>query len=86
MLSLYLSATGEESLINFWSQFSSVAQLCPTLWEPMDFSAPGFSVHYQLPELTQTHVHPVSDAIQPSLPSVIPFKCCIITVVIALQH
>ena len=38
-------------------QFSSVAQLCPTLCDPMDCSTPGFPVHHQLPELTQIHVH-----------------------------
>ena len=38
-------------------QFSSVAQLCPTLCDPMNRSTPGFPVHHQLPELTQTHVH-----------------------------
>ena len=48
------------------SQFSSVAQSCPTLCDPMYFSTPGFPVHHQLPELTQTHVHQVSDALQPS--------------------
>ena len=42
-------------------QFSSVAQSCPTLCDPMDCSTPGFSVHHQLPELTQTHVHLVSE-------------------------
>ena len=47
---------------------SLVAQSCPTLWDPMDCSTPGFSVHYQLPELAQTHVHRVGDAIQPSYP------------------
>ena len=47
-------------------QFSSVAQSCPTLCDPMNRSTPGLPVHYQLPELTQTHVHRVSDAIQPS--------------------
>ena len=50
------------------SQFSSVAQSCPTLCDPMDCSTPGFPVHHQLPELAQTHVHWVSDAIQPSHP------------------
>ena len=45
-----------------------VAQSCPTLCDPMDCSTPGFPVHHQLPELTQTHVHWVSDAIQPSHP------------------
>ena len=49
-------------------QFSSVAQLCPTLCDPMDCSAPGFPVHHQLLEPTQTHVHRIGDAIQPSHP------------------
>ena len=49
-------------------QFRSVAQSCPTLCNPIDCSMPGFPVHHQLPELTQTHVHRVSDAIQPSHP------------------
>ena len=47
-------------------QFSSVAQSCPTLCDPVDYSTPGFPVHHQLPEFTQIHVHWVSDAIQPS--------------------
>ena len=49
-------------------QFSSISQLCPTLCDPMNCSTPGLPVHHQLPELTQTHVHRVSDAIQPSHP------------------
>ena len=49
-------------------QFSSVAQLCPTLCDPMYHSTPGLPVHHQLPESTQTHVHQVDDAIQPSHP------------------
>ena len=49
-------------------QFRSVAQSCPTLCDPMDRSMPGLPVHHQLPEFTQTHVHRVSDAIQPSHP------------------
>ena len=49
-------------------QFSSVAQSCPTLCDPMNHSTPGLPVHHQLPEFTQTHVHRVSDAIQPSHP------------------
>ena len=49
-------------------QFSSVAQLCPTLCDPMNCSTPGLSVHHQLPELTQTHVHRVGDIIQSSHP------------------
>ena len=48
--------------------FSSVTQLCLTLCNPMDCSMPGLSVHHQLPEFTQTHVHWVSDAIKPSPP------------------
>ena len=60
----------QEGLLGSYSgyriQFSSVTQLCPTLCDPMDCSTPGFPVHYQLPELTQSHVHRVSDAIQPS--------------------
>ena len=43
-------------------QFSSVAQSCPTLYNPMNRSTPGLPVHHQLPELTQTHAHQVSDA------------------------
>ena len=54
-------------------QFSSVAQSCPTLCDPMNRSTPGLPVHYQLPEFTQTHVHQVSDAIQPSHPLSSPF-------------
>ena len=49
-------------------QFSSVAKLCLTLCDPMDCSTPGFPVHHQLLEFTQTHVHQVGDAIQPSHP------------------
>ena len=49
-------------------QFSSVAQSCPTLCSPMNCSTPGLPVHHQLPEFTQTHVHRVCDAIQPSHP------------------
>ena len=65
---------------DYWSGVPSVAQACPTLCDPMDCSMPGFPVHHQLPELTQNHVHWVSDAIQPSyrcrflllLPSIVP--------------
>jgi len=53
-------------------QFSSVAQSCPTLCNPMYCSKPGLPVHHQLPELAQTHVHWVSDAIQPSHPLLSP--------------
>ena len=54
------------------SQFSSVAQSCPALCDPMDCSMPGLPVHQQLPEFTETHVHWVSDAIQPSHPFLSP--------------
>ena len=47
------------------AHFSSVTQLCPTLCDPMGCSTPGFPVHHQSPELAQTHIHPVSDVIQP---------------------
>ena len=61
-------------------QFSSVTQLCPTLCDPIDHHTPNLPFHHQLPEFTQTHVHWVGDAIQPShplcplllLPSVFP--------------
>ena len=67
---------------NCWDvvQFSSVAQSCPTLCDPMNRSMPGLPVHHQLPEFIQTHAHWVSDAIQSShalrslllLPSIFP--------------
>ena len=53
-------------------QFSSVAQSCPTLCDPMNHSTPGLPVHHHLPEFTQTHVHQVCDAIQPSHPGLFP--------------
>ena len=58
-----------QRMLTIWSlvpQFSSVAQSCPTLRDPMDCSMPGFPVHHQLSQPTQTHVHRASDAIQPS--------------------
>ena len=56
-------------------QFSSVAQLCPTLCDTLD-PVPCFPVYHQLPELAQTHVHQVGDAIQPVISSsVVPFSC-----------
>ena len=59
------------------SQFSSVAQSCPTLCNPMKHSTPGLPVHLQLLEFTQTHVHRVSDGCHPTiLSSVIPFCSC----------
>ena len=53
-------------------QFSSAPQLCPTLCNPMNRSTPGLPVYHQLPELAQTHVHQVCDAIQPSRPLLSP--------------
>ena len=59
--------------------FRSVAQSCPTLCDPMNCSTPGLPVHHRLPELAQTHVHGVSDALQPShpLPSPSTFNLCL---------
>ena len=54
------------------SLVSSVAKSCPTLWNPRDYSMPSIPVHHQLPELAQTHVHRVGDAIQPSHPLSFP--------------
>ena len=54
-------------------QFSSVTQSCPTLCDPMNRSTPGLPVHHHLLEFTQTHVHRVGDAIQPSHPLSSPF-------------
>ena len=56
----------EFAIISLGKQLSSVAQSCLTLCNPMDCSTPGLPVHHQLPEFTQTHVHQVGDAIQPS--------------------
>ena len=54
-------------------QFGSVAQSCLTLCDPMNRSTPGLPVHHHLPEFTQTHIHRVGDAIQPSHPLSSPF-------------
>ena len=54
--------------IHWKDQFSSVVQSCPILCNPMNRSTPGLPVHHQLPEFTETHVHRVSHAIQPSHP------------------
>ena len=54
--------------LGFLFQFSSAAQSCPTLCNPMNRSMPGLPVHHQLPDFTQTHVHCIGDAIQPSHP------------------
>ena len=65
-LDIYVQST------DFNVQFSSVAQLCPTLCDPMNRSTPGLPVYHQHPEFTQSHVHRVSDAIQPSHPQSSP--------------
>ena len=59
-------------LLTQYIQFSSVAQSCPTLCDPMDCSKPGLPIHHQFPEFTQTHVHQVGDAIQSSYPLLSP--------------
>ena len=60
--------TGVRWKVDLKNLLSSVAQLCPTLCDPMNCSTPGLPVHHQLLEFTQTHVHRVGDAIQPSQP------------------
>ena len=65
-LSSWAFCPGKHTKISI--QFSSVAQSCPTLCDPMNCSTPGLPVHHQLLEFTQTHVHRISDAIQPSHP------------------
>ena len=62
----------EESQSESIVQFSSVTQSCPTLCDPMNHSTPDLPVHHHPPEFTQTHVHQVSDAIQPSHPLLSP--------------
>ena len=62
----------DKHLFTILIQFSSLAQSCLTLGNPMDCSMPHFPIHLQLPELAQTHVHRVSDAIQPSHPQSSP--------------
>ena len=59
---------GNSNLSGKQYQFSSVTQSCPTLCNPMNHRMPGFPVHHQLPEFTQTYTHRVGDAIQPSHP------------------
>ena len=66
--SITLSPSLEGSTCLKCIQFSSVTRSCPTLCDPMNRSMPGLPVHHQLTEFTQTHIHRVSDAIQPSHP------------------
>ena len=69
VLSIFLRNSSLPQRVHMWSvQFISVAQLCPTLYNPMNCSTPGLPVHHQYLEFTQTHVHQVGDAIQPSHP------------------
>ena len=71
-LSVAALDTSPASVLHLSVQFSSVSQLCLTLCDPMDCSTPGLPVLHQLPEFTQTHVHCVGDAIQPSHPLSFP--------------
>ena len=65
----FTSWATREALVKYMIvQFSSVTQSCPTLCDPMNCSTPDLPVYHQLPEFTQTHVHQVGDAIQPSHP------------------
>ena len=68
LLGIYLLSTPFCYIVIITTQFSSVAQSCPTLCDPMNRSTPGLPVHHQLPDPTKKHVHQVGDAIQPSHP------------------
>ena len=72
----FISVLGSSNLYQLIQFSCSVAQSCPTLRDPMNRSTPGLPVHHQCPEFTQTHVHWVRDAIQPSHPLVVPFSSC----------
>ena len=72
MVHVLSSKTGRRMAFFICISFSSVAQTCPTLYDPMDCSMPGLPVHHQLPEFTQTHVHLIGNAIQPSHPLLSP--------------
>ena len=67
-LKLHTCPPTSEWITKLQNQFSSVTQLCPTPGYPMNHSTPGLPVHHKLPEFTQTHIHQVGDAIQPSHP------------------
>ena len=72
---MLISAVGQSDSVIYpymYGQFSSVVQSCPTLCDPVDSSTPGFPIHHQLPELAQSHVHQISDAIQPPHPLLAP--------------
>ena len=68
LITLHTHAVSHYDFVPHHVKFSSVARSCPTLCNPMNCSTPGPPVHHQLPEFTQTHVHRVGDAIQPSHP------------------
>ena len=72
---------GSLFLLHLMVQFSSVTQSCPTLSDPMNHSTPGLPVHHQLPEFTQTQVHQVGDAIQPS-----HILCCPLLLLPPIPH
>ena len=69
---LWMFSINQTTFVVSYYQFSSVAQSCPTLCDPMNCSTPGLPVHYQVPEFTQTHVDWIGDAIQPSHPLSFP--------------
>ena len=77
LVGISVSLTRRIPTVDSWTirsdQIRSVAQSCLTLCNPMNRSTPGLPVHHKLPEFTQTHVHRVSDAIQPSHPLSSPF-------------
>ena len=82
MLTVYLTIINEANMLTEYfilKLFDSVTQSCPTLCNPMDSSMPGFAVHHQLPEFTQTHVCWIGDAMQPSQsrPLSSPFSSCL---------
>ena len=77
MIKIYSSTVHPRTTWVWTAGSYSVAQSCLTLCSPVECSTPSFPVHHHLPELTQTHVHWVSDAIQPSQSLVIPFSSCL---------
>ena len=75
---LPMASHGSGTTLRFSTQFSSVTQSCPTLCDPLDCSTPGFPVHHQLLELSQTQVHRVNHLVHPPISSsVVPFTSCL---------
>ena len=72
----WIAACQASTTVRISLQFSSVTQLCLTLYNPKNHSTPGLPVHHQLPELTQTHAHRVGDAHPAISSSVVPFSSC----------